>query len=540
MKKNMIRTFTAAILMALLCTARVVAQEDYMICEDYEVGEEMSLPDAVEETLPAAGEDTVLAEDISAEELFAQSDDDEDDDDSEDDEDEEDEDTEETEKTPEVISQVSIKNVIYSAPAYRKPTYTAKAEYGNVEVVYEGWTCEDGSVNYSVRSAAGDDDDEFQKFEEGKTYRYKICIACLDNDTFSADATFKVGGMNATGGVFNKSRTRYTVDGIYSETSRCIHELVTKTVKATCTTNGAKYRTCRYCGMSAVLETYRATGHKYEEDEEHSQDPTCTEDGYHTMACENCGLSYSFTLPKTGHQFAEDEDASKEPTCETAGVKVEKCENEGCSAKRTTRLAPLGHLYKLDIEEKATKDEEGVYCYTCAREDCGAQQKNHTIFPFKKIKLAKTKYACTGSAIKPSLQVVDSMGKTIDPKYYEVVYKSNKNVGTATVHITFSTFYSGTLQTTFSIVKGSQSISAAGSSFTLKKSDLKKKAAVIALNASAKTKLSYSSSSKYVKVSKGKIHVKKGTPKGTYTVTIKAASSKNFKEATRKIKVKVK
>ena len=79
------------------------------------------------------------------------------------------------------------------------------------------------------------------------------------------------------------------------------------------------------------------------------------------------------------------------------------------------------------------------------------------------------------------------------------------------------------------------------SSITVPKADVKKKTIKINLGARAKTKLTYKSKSKKIKVNKkGIVTLKKGTKKGTYTITITAKESKNWKKATKKIKIKVK
>ena len=161
-----------------------------------------------------------------------------------------------------------------------------------------------------------------------------------------------------------------------------------------------------------------------------------------------------------------------------------------------------------------------------------------TAFAIKKIVLSKSKFPCTGRPVVPSFKVYDLTGRVIPPKYYTVVCYNNKTVGTATLHLTFSGLYSGTMEKTFRIVRGKQRISVKASSYNVKKAHLKKSGKTISLGASAKTKLSYrSSDKKHIKVSGGNVKIKKGTPRGTYTITVKAAKTKNFKGASRKIRI---
>lgn len=90
-----------------------------------------------------------------------------------------------------------------------------------------------------------------------------------------------------------------------------------------------------------------------------------------------------------------------------------------------------------------------------------------------------------------------------------------------------------------------QSIKVTPSSKTVKASALKKSAKSFSIKvAGAKGKLSYSvasGSKKALSVSKsGKVTVKKGTKKGSYSVTVKAASTAKYAAATKTVTVKVK
>jgi hypothetical protein len=49
-----------------------------------------------------------------------------------------------------------------------------------------------------------------------------------------------------------------------------------------------------------------------------------------------------------------------------------------------------------------------------------------------------------------------------------------------------------------------------------------------------------SSNSRYVTVSKGKVNVKKGTPKGAYKITVTAMGNKNYKTAFKIVTITVK
>ena len=288
---------------------------------------------------------------------------------------------------------------------------------------------------------------------------------------------------------------------LFTGTAKCYHQYQIKTEEETCTKAGREYRKCSLCGREELIRTMPALGHLWETDEDESIEPTCTSSGRRVYRCErdDCGEVYRKTVPATGHR------------------------------------------YVLHVIKTATDKREGTYNMVCSNEDCEASTKKQTIFPYKTIKLSKSQYPYTGSAIIPSITIKDKLGKTIDPRFYDVVCYHNKKVGTETVHVTFSGMYSGKMTKTFKIVKGTQTITAKAQTFTVPKQDVDKAAYKFSLGAKGKTKLTYKSGSKKISVNKnGAVTVKKGTKKGTYSVTVTAKGTKNWKKATKKIKIKVK
>ena len=129
----------------------------------------------------------------------------------------------------------------------------------------------------------------------------------------------------------------------------------------------------------------------------------------------------------------------------------------------------------------------------------------------------KVKLTYNGKAQQPSFWVVDNRGITINHKnYYDVTYKNNKNVGTATATIKFKFRYSGTYTEEFVInPKGTalSKITAANKGFTV---NWKKQA-----TQTTGYQIQYSTSSKF-------------TAKTAKTVTVK--SNKTTKRAVSKLK----
>lgn len=93
------------------------------------------------------------------------------------------------------------------------------------------------------------------------------------------------------------------------------------------------------------------------------------------------------------------------------------------------------------------------------------------------------------------------------------------------------------------VVKDKQTIKLTKKSASYKASVLKKASKSFQIGAKAEGKLTYSvaSGKKYISVSKtGKVTVKKGTPKGTYKINVKAAATDKYQAASAVVKIVVK
>ncbi|MBR3328214.1 MAG: BspA family leucine-rich repeat surface protein [Atopobiaceae bacterium] len=155
----------------------------------------------------------------------------------------------------------------------------------------------------------------------------------------------------------------------------------------------------------------------------------------------------------------------------------------------------------------------------------------------------------TGSAIAPKPRVTlngIALREGID---YTLSYKNNVNAGTASVTVTGNGNYTGTKTVTFAISKAPGSLTAKAKKKSVKLAAVKKKAQKVApiTVAAATGAVSYAKvakgSSAQLSVAKktGKVTVKKGTKKGTYTIKIKvtAAGDANHLSASKVVKAKV-
>ncbi|MDE5604895.1 MAG: fibronectin type III domain-containing protein [Eubacterium sp.] len=210
---------------------------------------------------------------------------------------------------------------------------------------------------------------------------------------------------------------------------------------------------------------------------------------------------------------------TKKATCKATGVKTYTC--TVCGETETETIAKTAHTYKTTTT-KATTKKNGSKVTKCSV--CGTKKSTTTIYSPKTITLSKTSYVYNGKAQKPSVTVKDSKGKKIAASNYTLKYTSNKNVGQATVTITFKGNYSGTVKKTFTIKPKAttlSSVTAKSKGFTAK---WKKQA-----TQTTGYQIQYSTSSKFsnaktVTVSKNKTtskSVSKLTAKKKYYVRIR-------------------
>ena len=131
---------------------------------------------------------------------------------------------------------------------------------------------------------------------------------------------------------------------------------------ATCTEDGVECRDCSRCDHSET-RPLEAAGHEYVHI---VTDPTCTEKGYTTHTCANCGDSYVDSyVNATGHSYGAWYTV-KEATCTEDGQKRHDCAN--CDHFETEVIAAIGHNYNSAVTDP-TCTEQGYTTHTCA--NCG-------------------------------------------------------------------------------------------------------------------------------------------------------------------------
>ena len=140
------------------------------------------------------------------------------------------------------------------------------------------------------------------------------------------------------------------------------HNYESVVTEPTCTEAGYTTHTCANCGDSYVDTEVEALGHNYESV---VTDPTCTEAGYTTHTCANCGDSYVDTeVEALGH--TEEVLPGKDATCTEAGLtEGKKCSVCGEILVAQEAVAAIGHSYESVVTEP-TCTEGGYTTYTCS------------------------------------------------------------------------------------------------------------------------------------------------------------------------------
>ena len=158
--------------------------------------------------------------------------------------------------------------------------------------------------------------------------------------------------------------------------------------------------------------------------------------------------------------------------------------------------------------------------------------------------------AWTGKALKPNPEIYGRSGKLLKRGTdYTVSYANNIDIGTATVTITGKGSFRGIQKVTFKIVKAPNTLKVKAVTRTVKQTAVRKKAVVVnpplkitrkAMGTVAYTKTA-GPKNFVVNTNTGKVTVKKGTKKGTYTIKIKvrAAGTKTYRAAAKTIKTTI-
>lgn len=270
--------------------------------------------------------------------------------------------------------------------------------------------------------------------------------------------------------------------------------------------------------------------------------------GLSGSVAESTATQQNFTplvrIDEEGHGYVTDRVITPS-TCVKPGEHVVKCILCGDCGKTYTEEMPVSDNHEEEVEDPLVPASIGVpgktagsHCTACGK----TVVEQETIPAIKTVALSRTSYTYNEKMQRPSVTVTDTKGTRLTSAAYTVQYPSGcTNAGTYTVKVIFKGNYKGNKSLSYKILPASQTITVKVSTRTYSYSTVKAKAQTFAVGASAKTALSYkSSNTKYVTVDKnGKVTIKKGTPGGTYKITVTAAKSTNYNAASKDVIIKI-
>ena len=140
------------------------------------------------------------------------------------------------------------------------------------------------------------------------------------------------------------------------------HRYSSDVTPPTCTEMGYTTYTCVDCGDTYKADYTNPTGHNYRTD---VTKPTCTELGYTTYTCKTCGETHkSDYVEMLGHDYKA---VITPPTCTEGGYTTFTCNRCGDSYV-ANYTASLGHDWKSPVKlADSTCNSEGVLEYDCSR-----------------------------------------------------------------------------------------------------------------------------------------------------------------------------
>ena len=216
---------------------------------------------------------------------------------------------------------------------------------------------------------------------------------------------------------------------------------------------------------------------------------------------------------------------------------------EDTANKEVTWSSDNEEIAAVDENGEVTGKAEGTANITATTADgtklaatCEVTVKPNIASSIEEIELSKTEYTYDGTAKEPYVTGTE----LVEGKDYTIEYKDNVNAGTAKVIITGKGSYAGTATKEFTISKAEQTVSAEDSYEKAYGADpFKLDAKATGLdNAETGAEISYSSdNTKVATVSEaGEVTI---TGAGTANLTIKAAATENYKEASKTVTLKV-
>ena len=167
----------------------------------------------------------------------------------------------------------------------------------------------------------------------------------------------------------------------FAEIGATGHDYDAVVTAPTCADKGYTTYTCTVCGYTYKGDEVEATGHAYG-DGVVTKEATETEEGEMTYTCGTCGGTKTEVIPVKDHEHSYVEEVIA-PTCTEEGYTEVTCENGDCDYYEKKDIVPAkGHTEGAAVEEnrvEATETEDGSYDSVVRCTVCNAEISRETI-----------------------------------------------------------------------------------------------------------------------------------------------------------------
>ena len=276
----------------------------------------------------------------------------------------------------EITADIQFKN--NSTGELFAPNYSVSYVVGCNHVFSESYNYDENGHGYTCLICEGEADGGIRDFVEHSFDN--VCDANCDVCGFERD-THHI----SSDWIVDQEATFDTDGSMHKECIKCGEILETETIPMlshvfgavvtlpTCTEEGYTTYTCTDCGYSYIRDYVPATGHSFGEWTT-TVYPTCTEDGQEKRVCSECGASETNAIAALGHDYANEWTVDVEATCTSVGSKSHHCNTCGDKAD-ITEIPMIEHSFgEWTNTVYPTCTEDGQEKRVCS--ECGASETN--------------------------------------------------------------------------------------------------------------------------------------------------------------------
>ena len=235
-------------------------------------------------------------------------------------------------------------------------------ESGLIEYVCQGEGCQlDTRTHTEQIPALGHDWGQWQQTDD-PAREERVCSRDPSHVEYREVDLHEHDWSDWTDDEVTDTHSRTCRDPQCAETETAPHNYLEEVHDATCTEQGYTTHTCTECGKCYTDGYEEPKGHSFG-DWFINRAPTCTEDGENRRNCSNCSHFETEIIPAAGHDHQA---AVTDPTCTERGYTTYTCRCGDSYVDSYTDA--LGHDWdEGTVTVEPTEETEGEMTYTCRR-----------------------------------------------------------------------------------------------------------------------------------------------------------------------------